>query len=71
MIPDIGFMVGAYIIVRMIALLGRPIDPASNAVHRLLTIVSMVGAVVAIAVTAFVMVDLFLGGTNDLNMPKL
>lgn len=57
MIPEIGLMVGFYIIVRMVSFLTRR-DARSESV--LVKILAAIGALVAL----FVMMDLFLGGAS-------
>jgi len=54
MIPDIGLMVGCYIIVRMVSFLSRRGDRQENAIVMIL-------ALIAIAVTLFGMGDLLFG----------
>jgi hypothetical protein len=56
MIPDIGVMIGAYIVTRMAALLGQP-SPHANIGAKIL-------AVLTIIVTVFCTGDLLLHGVN-------
>ncbi len=57
MIPDIGVMIGAYIITRMISFLTRKEQRAESFIVKVL-------AVITIIVTVVVIIDLFSKGTN-------
>jgi len=61
MIPEIGLMVGFYIITRMVSLLMRKGERKEN-------IVVYVLAVITILITAFVIYDLFTGGAEASNI---
>jgi len=61
MIPEIGLMVGFYIITRMVSLLMRKGERKEN-------IVVYVLAVITILITAFVIYDLFTGGVEASNI---
>jgi len=61
MIPEIGLMIGFYIITRMISLLMRKGERKEN-------IVVYVFAVITILITIFVMYDLITGGVDASNI---
>ena len=63
MIPEIGFMIGAYIVTRMVALILAP-EPKPGATARVL-------ALVTILISTLVMLDLLLRGTTGLNVNDL
>jgi hypothetical protein len=67
MIPEIGMMIGAYIITRMFALIFTRID-AQPRILAFFQVMTKVAAGVTILVTAFVIVDLLFRGTT-LNVP--
>ena len=56
MIPDIGLMIGAYIVTRMVALLGQPWSHAN--------IVAKILAALTIIVTVICTGDLLMHGVN-------
>lgn len=56
MVPDIGVMIAAYIVTRMVALLGRP-SPDTNIVAKILAALTIIVAVICAG-------DLFVRGVN-------
>jgi hypothetical protein len=69
MIPEIGFMVGAYILVRMFDLLGRSDDPSRGG--KIFSGFLKISALGTILITLFVMLDLLLRGTTGVNVNDL
>ncbi len=63
MLPDIGLMVGVYIITRMISFLSRKQERAEP-------IVVKVFAVITIAISVIVILDLLLRGTGPSQFPR-
>jgi hypothetical protein len=57
MIPDIGIMIGAYIITRMISFLTRKEERAESPVVKVLAVITTI-------ITVIVIIDLFSKGTN-------
>lgn len=64
MIPDIGLMVGAYIITRTWSLITRTGDRAESSTVKFLGVITVV-------VTALCVADLMLKGGSGLGMPGI
>lgn len=69
MLPEIGLMIGAYIVVRMLDLIFRPIVPFQG-FTAVLQVVLKIGAAVCVAIAVFISATLLLQGT-DTTLPGL
>jgi hypothetical protein len=70
MLPEIGVMVGSYIVVRLLDLLFRPIVPFAG-LSAVLQILLKIGAGMAIGVAVFVMIALAIQGGSGLDLPSV